>query len=82
MDIKNQNISFSPTLKKYVFIDFGLSKIISEGIGYKSPTRFRGSLLYCSPEMIECQKAGDYRKIDLYYNDYVGLTKTLVFSIK
>jgi serine/threonine protein kinase len=48
MDIKNENICYSPSLNKHVFIDYGFSRIVSETKGYKTLTRFRGSLLYCS----------------------------------
>jgi serine/threonine protein kinase len=51
MDIKPENICFSPTLKKYIFIDYGLGKIIREKIGSKTLTPFRGSLIFCSKEM-------------------------------
>jgi len=48
-DIKPENIMFSPTFKKAVFIDFGLSEIIKESFGHKSLFKFRGTLEYCSP---------------------------------
>jgi len=79
MDIKMQNICFSPTLRRYVFIDYGLSRIISEVKGHKTLTRFRGSLLFCSKEMKECFKTGEERNIDLYYNDCASLIQ--IFSL-
>lgn len=39
---------YSSTYQKYVFIDFGLSNIIQEDIGYKTLTNFVGTLKYCS----------------------------------
>ena len=51
-DIKPSNIAYSQKRQKYVFIDFGLSKIINEDYGYKSLTYFKGSPEFCSPEMI------------------------------
>lgn len=33
LDIKPENIAFSPAYNEYVFIDFGLSRIIKEGKG-------------------------------------------------
>ena len=59
MDIKTGNFCFSPTLNKYVFIDYGFSKIVSETKGYKSLTRFKGSLQSCSQEMKECFRTGE-----------------------
>jgi hypothetical protein len=35
---------FSPQLKKYVFIDFGLSQIINQDMGLKTKSNFIGSL--------------------------------------
>lgn len=48
IDIKPSNLAFSNSLQKYVFIDFGLSKIIGESEGEKTKTRFEGTLSYCS----------------------------------
>ncbi len=52
-DIKPRNLMYSKEYKKYVFIDFGLSMIIEEKLGYKSMTFFRGNLLYASAEMFQ-----------------------------
>jgi serine/threonine protein kinase len=54
MDIKPSNICFSPSMNELVFIDFGLSSVIEEKIGFKTGTRFAGSLNFCSPDMKEC----------------------------
>jgi serine/threonine protein kinase len=48
MDIKPENITFSPYFEEYVFIDFGLSKSIKEPIGAKTLTCFTGSFEFCS----------------------------------
>lgn len=68
-DIKVENIMFSPTYKKCVFIDFGLSKIIVEPIGFKSLTRFSGSLNYATEEMAALFHSSDEGPVDLYFND-------------
>lgn len=47
-DIKPGNIAYSNTNRKNVFIDFGLSKLISEPPGEKSITAFTGTLSFCS----------------------------------
>ena len=43
MDIKPDNIMFSPTFKKLVFIDYGFSEIIEEEVGFKTLVTFRGT---------------------------------------
>lgn len=53
-DIKPDNIMFSPTFNKMVFIDLGLSAPVEAEIGEKILTNFRGTLDYSSPEMVEC----------------------------
>ena len=35
-DIKPENIGYCKLLKKAVFLDFGLSSVVKEGIGYKA----------------------------------------------
>lgn len=42
-DIKPENIMFSPSQNKYVFIDFGLAEVINDDCGFKSKTRYKGS---------------------------------------
>jgi serine/threonine protein kinase len=46
-DIKPENIMLSPTHKKAVFIDFGLSRFIKEKIGERSLTSFVGNINFC-----------------------------------
>jgi serine/threonine protein kinase len=47
-DIKPDNFLFSPYFRRPVFIDFGLSEVIIEELGWKSLVKFRGSPGYCS----------------------------------
>jgi serine/threonine protein kinase len=54
LDIKPLNIMYSKEFNKIVFIDFGISSLISQTIGYKTMTNFMGTVLYCSQEMSEC----------------------------
>lgn len=50
-DIKPENIMFSPTFKKHVLIDFNLSDMREAEFGFKTLSRFRGTLNFCSEEM-------------------------------
>jgi serine/threonine protein kinase len=47
-DIKPDNICYSPTQNRHIFIDLGLQKIVKEDLGKKTYTNFRGSLFFCS----------------------------------
>ena len=47
-DIKPDNIMYSPTFRKLVFIDFGGCLIINEPIGVKTSTRFFGTSKFSS----------------------------------
>jgi serine/threonine protein kinase len=51
IDIKPANICYSPTLKEFIFIDFGFSRFITEDIGFKTHTNFLGTKGYLSEEM-------------------------------
>lgn len=53
-DIKPDNVMFSPAFGKLVFIDFGLSELTEARVGQRSLVSFRGTLNYCSAEMVEC----------------------------
>lgn len=44
----------SPAFRKPVFIDFGLSKLIKEDIGFRTLTNYAGNINFCSPEMSKC----------------------------
>ena len=68
---------FSPTLKKPIFIDFGLATFVKEMIGQKTLTGFSGSLKFCTEEMARCCLAKEDQYIDLYFNDLYGLTESL-----
>ena len=43
-DISTDNVMYSPSLKKFVFIDFGLSRILKEEKGEKTETFFFGKI--------------------------------------
>lgn len=77
MDIKPDNLAFSPTFKKCVYIDYGLSLLLQTKIGYKTYTKFAGTLNYCSEEMKFTYFFQKGKFIDLYYNDSISLKKTL-----
>ena len=51
LDIKDENIMYSPYFNKLVFIDFGLSKFIKQEVGFKTVTNYIGSINFWSPEM-------------------------------
>lgn len=51
-DIKPDNIMYSKSFKKHVFIDFGGSILLKESIGQKSLTKFLGTTGFCSQEMM------------------------------
>jgi serine/threonine protein kinase len=69
MDIKPENMMLSPTYNRHVFIDFGLSQLIPEKVGFESLTNFAGCISYCSTDMakILCSQKAEY--VDLFYND-------------
>lgn len=50
-DIKTENIMWSETYKRNVFVDFGCSRLLSEKIGEKTFTYYFGTLGYSSKEM-------------------------------
>ena len=76
-DIKVDNIAFSPFFNRYVFIDFNLSRIIRERIGFKTLTAFRGTPNYCSSEMGAIYLLQETRFVDLFYNDLFSLKESL-----
>ena len=59
----------SPSFKKPVFIDFGLSELIEEEVGIYSNIYFKGSMAYCSDEMSKAYKTKQKELVDFYYND-------------
>lgn len=64
---------FSPTFNKYVFVDFGLSKIIKNPIGFETLTVFSGTLKYSSSQMRKTYLCQSPLYVDLYYNDAICL---------
>ena len=76
LDIKVENIAFSRTQNRFVFIDFGLSRLIAQKRGHKTLTQFVGTLSYCSPEMRKCYILQDKFLVDLYDNDEYALNKS------
>ena len=68
---------FSEKSNSYLFIDFGLSKIIEEKIGYKTMSNFVGSTSFCSPDMLNCFHTKTKTSIDLYYNDLFSLAESI-----
>lgn len=77
LDIKPENVIFSPTYGKPVFIDFGLSKMVAEDIGLKTLTGFAGSINFCSKEMARCFWEGHSFEVDLYSNDLYSLEECI-----
>ena len=69
IDIKNENILYSPSLNKLVFIDFGLSKFVAEQVGKKTLTKYAGNANFWSPQMQLCFTSKKSMHVDLYYND-------------
>jgi serine/threonine protein kinase len=72
-DIKPENIMYSPHYKKLVFVDFGLSTIVSEELGGQSRTKFRGSVNFCCLDMAKLFSKRKNGFVDLYYNDLYAL---------
>lgn len=73
---------WSPTYKKNVFIDFGLSKFLKEKIGELTKTYYFGTYKYCSQEMKALLIKNKMDYIDLYFNDVVALKKVTQFYDK
>ena len=48
-DIKPDHVMFSPSLKKFVLIDFGVSLIVEEEKGEKTLTGYIGTPFFSSP---------------------------------
>ena len=65
-DIKPDNVMFSPSLKKFVFVDFGVSRIIEEEKGEKTFTDYFGTPKYSSEEMLLLSIMKKEGKVDLY----------------
>ena len=65
-DIKPDNVMFSPSLKKFVFVDFGVSRIIKEEKGEKTFTDYFGTTKYSSEEMLLLSIIKKEGQVDLY----------------
>ena len=73
LDIKTENVGWSPAFQKFVFLDFSFTKIIKEKIGHKTFTGFYGTYNYCCPEMKKLFLLGEMSYVDLYLNDLYSL---------
>jgi serine/threonine protein kinase len=78
MDISQKNIMYSLTFKKWVFIDFGLSRIVKENPDEKSYTGFCGTYAYCDKDMQVLFDRSIAGWVNLYWNDVIGLERSLV----
>lgn len=65
-----------------MFIDFGLSQIIEEDYGFKSKTYFKGTPQFSSHEMASIMASQNQKYIDLYFNDYYGLKKSIEYKFQ
>lgn len=74
-DIKPENIMWSPSYQKNIFIDFGMSKVVKENIGQKSFTSFFGTYNFCSEDMKKLLIDNSSGYADLYFNDIFALKK-------
>lgn len=75
MDIKPDNIMYSESYKKHVFIDFGGCIVLKERLGLKTLTGFLGTTGFCTEEMFSL--LGNKKSyVDLYYNDLYGLNRS------
>lgn len=77
LDIKPDNIAFSKTFNKWVFLDFGFSDFIDEKLGERTFECFIGTYEYSSPEMKKALTSDTL--VDLYYNDMYSLQKSLIY---
>jgi serine/threonine protein kinase len=76
MDASPKNIMYSPTFDKWVFIDFGLSKMVKENIDEKSFTAFCGTYVFCSSDMALLFPKNSVGWVNLYLNDVWGLKES------
>ena len=72
-DVKPENIMWSPSLKKNVFIDFGLSTVVKEKPGQKTYTGFCGTFEHSYSEMKTLLIESTKGYVDLFYNDLFGV---------
>lgn len=76
-DIKIENVGYSPSYKKFVYIDFGLSEIIFKTLGTKINMYFKGTPNYCSSQLAILERNGKKGYIDPYYNDLCCYKQTI-----
>ena len=76
-DIKDKNVSWSPTFKKWVFLDFGFATFLKQEIGEKSVTNFIGTYSWASPELQKLSLLKTVGWVDFYYNDLQALQKVI-----
>ena len=76
-DVKEVNIGWSEKFEKWVFLDFGFTTCLRESIGEKSQTKFIGTFKYVIDEIQDLYYLGLSGKADFYYNDVVGLERSL-----
>ncbi len=50
-DIKPENILFSETRNKYIYVDFGMTAFIKESFTQRSLSQYEGTLKYSSVKM-------------------------------
>jgi serine/threonine protein kinase len=77
LDIKPDNISFSPSLNEPILLDFGFSDVVEDSVGKRTKTAFAGTLGFSSPEMVECYNNRCPSYVDVYYNDVFALSNTI-----
>lgn len=77
-DIKFDNIGYSKLYKKYIFIDYGYSDIITEELGNRTMTGFKGTMQFCCDEMRHCYASQAKNLVDLYFNDAYCLHSTFL----
>ena len=76
VDIKPDNILYSPGWRKIVLIDFGLATFIEQRVDESTETHFMGTPRFAGEEM---KYLHDYKRsglVNLYKNDYEMLIKT------
>ena len=76
MDIKPENIAYSPHHKKFVLLDFGFAEFIQEDAGEKTFIKPRGTYFYMSKEMQNAISLDQSSFINLYDNDLFALKHT------
>ena len=76
-DVKEKNIGWSPHFKKWVFLDFGFSKIMKTEIGYQVWAKFIGTYQYTIKELQDAHRLKKAQIVDFYWNDLNGLIISL-----